>query len=203
MIHCISMNAYHPELQKNPVDSKPIRTKRLELIPASLAILESDLEDRAGLSRLLDATIPVSWPPPLLDTNALTEFVRMKREKSDPQFITWYWVRVDPVTKTRTLIGSGGISSSALADSTVMIGYSVLDEFQNQGYATEAIQSLIPIIFSLSGIRKIMATTYPDLVPSIRVLEKNKFSCAGPGYSGEGMEEGTLAFIREKPGIVP
>lgn len=197
------MNAFHPELQKNPVDSNPIRTNRLELIPASLAILESDLQDRTRLSRLLDATIPVSWPPPLLDTEALTEFVRMKREKSDPQFITWYWVLIDSVRKTRTLIGSGGIASSASADSTVMIGYSVLDEFQNRGYATEAIQSLIPIIFSLSGIRKIMATTYPDLVPSIRVLEKNGFSCAGPGYSGEGMEEGTLAFIHEKPGIVP
>ena len=181
------------------IHTSRIRTGRLELVPASLAILTSDLRDRTELPRLLDAAVPAAWPPPLLDTEALTEFVRLKTENTDPRFVAWYWVLVDPVAKTRTLIGSGGIASIATEKDTVILGYSVLDGFRNRGYATEAIRHLVPVIFSLPGIRKIMATTYPDLKPSIRVLEKTGFICTGTNHAGEGIEEGTLAFILEKP----
>ena len=188
-----------PATPENAIHTSRIRTGRLELVPASLAILASDLRDRTMLARLLDATVPPAWPPPLLDTETLAEFVRMKTEKTDPLFVSWYWVLVDPATKTRTLVGSGGIASFATEKDTVILGYSVLDEFQNRGYATEAIRGMVPVIFSLPGIRKIMATTYPHLKPSIRVLEKTGFACTGACPGGEGLEEGTLAFILEKP----
>ncbi|MFA4848541.1 MAG: GNAT family protein [Methanoregula sp.] len=186
--------------QVHNLDTPTIRTKRLELIPATLEILKADLQNRPSLSRLLNANLPASWPPPLLDNEVLVEFVRMKSENTDPRFITWYWVMVDPHMQARTLIGSGGIASTGTPD-TVIMGYSVLDEYQNQGYATEAIQHLIPAIFCLPGIRKILATTYPDLKPSIRVLEKNGFVSTGEHHEGEGMEEGTFAYILEKPDL--
>ncbi|HQD27511.1 MAG TPA: hypothetical protein PKV78_13345 [Methanoculleus thermophilus] len=44
-----------------------------------------------------------------------------------------------------------------------------------------------------------MVTTYPDLVGSIRVLEKNRFVCVGKTPAGEGFEEGTIAYALEKP----
>lgn len=191
------MNCTPPE-QVHNLDISTIRTKRLELIPATLEILKADLRNRPALSRLLSANLPASWPPLLLDNEVLAEFVRMKSENTDPRFITWYWVLVDPLQQTRTLIGSGGIVSTGTPD-TVIMGYSVLDEYQNLGYATEAIQHLIPAIFFLPGIRKIMATTYPDLKPSIRVLEKNGFESTGEHHGGDGMEEGTIAYILEKP----
>ncbi|PKL69186.1 MAG: N-acetyltransferase [Methanomicrobiales archaeon HGW-Methanomicrobiales-1] len=197
------MNNSVPDKKDTQIAVLSISTERLELIPATLAILTGDLRDRTALSRLLDATIPASWPPPLMDKEVLTEFVRMRSENTDPLFTTWYWMLVDPVTGTRTLIGSGGIASTTTATDTVVMGYSVLDEFQNRGYATEAIRHLIPIIFSLPGIRKILATTYPDLKPSIRVLEKNGFVCTGVCHEGEGIEEGTVAFILERQDFHP
>lgn len=180
--------------------SPRIRTDRLDLIPATIAILESDRDDRRTLARLLNAAIPASWPPPLLDEGTLREFFRMIAERSDPLFICWYWIRDDPVSGERILIGSGGISSSPAAKDTVLIGYSVLDEFQGRGYATEAVRGMIPVVFSIPGIRRIMATTYPDFAASIRVLEKCGFVYAGGAPPGEGIEEGTLVYVLEPQG---
>ena len=175
-----------------------IRTERLDLIPATLEILEADRDDHQKLARLLSAAVPGSWPPPLLDEETLGEFIRMTAENADPLFITWYWVWDDPAEEGRVLVGSGGIASSPVPG-TVLIGYSVLEEFQRRGYATEAVHHIITTAFSLPGVRRIMATTYPDLAASIRVLEKNGFVSAGETPAGEGFEEGTAVYVREKP----
>jgi RimJ/RimL family protein N-acetyltransferase len=179
--------------------SASTHTGRLELIPASLEVLTSDRGDRAGLGRLLNAAIPAGWPPPLLEDAVLAEFIRILEEGSDPAFCCWYWVLTGTGNKKRTLIGSGGTASLPESPDTVLVGYSVLEEFQGRGYATEAVRHMIPVIFSRPGIRKILATTNPELIPSVRVLEKNGFVPTGNPGSGSGMEEGTLEFILIKP----
>jgi RimJ/RimL family protein N-acetyltransferase len=175
-----------------------IHTERLDLIAATLEILESDREDHRKLARLLDAAVPGSWPPPLLDDRTLAEFIRMIAKNTDPLFITWYWVRDDPAEGGRVLVGSGGIASSP-DPGTVLIGYSVLEEFQCRGYATEAVRHIVSAVFSLPGVRQIMATTYPEFTGSIRVLEKNGFVPAGAAPAGEGFEEGTIAYMLKQP----
>ncbi len=169
-----------------------IRTERLDLIPATLDILEAD---RRSLARLLDASVPPSWPPPLLDGRTLDEFARMVSEGGDPLFSVWYWVLVGTAGGGRVLVGSGGIASSPADLGTVLIGYSVLDEFQGRGYATEAIRHIVAFAFSLAGVRQIDATTYPEFAGSIRVLEKNGFVRAGKGF-----EAGTIRYVLKKPG---
>lgn len=170
-----------------------IHTKRLDQIPATLDILEADRDDRRSLARLLDASIPGSWPPPLLG-EALEEFIQMVSEGGDPLFAAWYWVANDPAGGGRVLIGAGGTATSPTATDSVLIGYSVLDEFQGRGYATEAVRHIIPALFALSGIQQIEAAVYPDLDAAIRVLEKNGFTRAG-----EGFEEGTVRYVLKKP----
>jgi RimJ/RimL family protein N-acetyltransferase len=175
-----------------------IRTERLDLIPATVGILKSDLHDHAALARLLDATVPAVWPPDEMNEVVLDEFIRIESEQSDPFFACWYWVLDAPLPKDRILVGCGGIGSAIDSPGTVLLGYSVLDEFQGNGYATEAIGGMIPIIFQDRRIFRIMATTYPELKASIRVLEKNSFACSGPTAPGEGLEEGTLGYVRER-----
>jgi len=177
-----------------------IRTGRLELIPATLRMLISDRNDRAMLARLLDADIPASWPPELLDETTMDEFIRIQAEQSDPHFCSWYWIRDE---QDRVLIGSGGIASVPGEPDTVMIGYSVLGEFQNRGYATEAVQHLVSFIFTLPGVRRIVATTYPELKASICVLEKIGFVPNGITEGGAGMEEGTIRYVLEAPNWFP
>jgi len=176
-----------------------IRTKRLDLVPATIPLLVSERDDTETFARLLDAVVPGSWPPPLVDAETLGEFIRMVSEKTDPFFFSWYWIHDDSSAGGRVLIGCGGITSSAASPDRVCIGYSVLGKYQNQGYATEAVRHLIPVIFSLPGIRQIMATTYPYLAASIRVLEKNGFVYAGENCNGEGIEEGTAVYMLKKP----
>lgn len=173
-------------------------TKRLELIPATRQILESDTGDRTGLARALDAEIPTAWPPPLMDESVIREFIRMSSDTSGPLFAAWYWVLDDPSATRRVLIGNGGILQSENGPESVVLGYSVLEEFQGRGYATEAVRALIPAIFSLPGTRRIIATTFPDLRASIRVLEKNDFRLTGPVQGGNGVEEGTVCYLLEK-----
>lgn len=178
--------------------TESIRTPRLELIGATVEILESDLNDKKELARLLRAEIPAAWPPPLMDESVLRDFIRMCADTTGPSFSTWYWVRADPVAASRTLVGCGGVLPMEFAPDTVMLGYSVLDEFRNRGYATEAVHHLIPHVFSLPGIRRIAAATYPDLGASIRVLEKNGFEKTDLPLSGTGAEEGTVCYVLEK-----
>jgi len=166
-----------------------LRTERLDLIPATLETLQSD---RQTLASLLDAAVPGSWPPPLLDDEALAGFIRMLTEKTDPHFAIYYWVRNDPTAGERLLIGLGGIAS-APTPGTVFIGYSVVRECQGRGYATEAVHQIVSTAFSVPHIRRIMATTRSDHTASIRVLEKNGFRRAGRGF-----ERGTIAFLLEK-----
>lgn len=177
--------------------SHSLKTARLELIPATLPMLEADRDDRGVLGLLLDAGIPGSWPPELVDDGTLADFIRMKKDASDPHFCSWYWILEDHVGMTRTLIGSGGTASCPGIPDAVMIGYSVLGDFRNRGYATEAIRRLVPVILSWPGIRRIIATTYPDLKASIRVLEKSGFVPAGGRETGQGMEEGTVMYVLE------
>ncbi|MDO8842291.1 GNAT family N-acetyltransferase [Methanocalculus sp.] len=179
----------------------PIRTDRLHLIPATIEMLKSEQGDRQALSTLLRAYVPGAWPPPLLDEETLSSFILMIEEERDPYFTCWYWIRDDRSKGRRTLIGSGGIASSPVSGDSIVIGYSVLEEYRCLGYATEAVKGLIPGIFSLIGIEQIIATTYPDMIASIRVLEKNGFMNAGEVARGEGIEEGTLLYLLKKPDI--
>ena len=175
-----------------------IRTERLDLIPASVEILKSDLHDHAALARLLDATVPAAWPPDEMDDEMLTDFIRMASDTTDPFFACWYWVRDTPNKVGRVLIGCGGIASASYTSDTVLVGYSVLDEYQGQGHATEAVRHLIPVIFADHHIARIMATTYPELGASIRVLERNGFVCTGKTLPCDGLEEGTLGYVLER-----
>ena len=181
-----------------PMSAPHIRTERLDLVPATVEILTSDLHDHAALGRLLDAAVSAAWPPEEMNDEVLFEFIRMATENSDPLFSSWYWVRDSPDPHDRVLIGSGGIGSAVNVPDTVMLGYSVLDEYQGRGYATEAIRSLIPAVFSDTRISRVMATTFPELKASIRVLEKTGFTCTGATTAGQGLEEGTLGYTLEK-----
>ena len=144
-------------------------------------MLISNQGRRTLLGRLLNTAIPLSWPPPFLDKETLAEFARIQSEGSDQNFCSWYRIRCGDERSDRTLIGSGGIASVQGEPDTVMIGYSVLGAYWNQGYATEAVRHLVPVILDTPGIRRITATTYPEMTVSIRVLEKNGFIRAGIG----------------------
>ncbi|MGM0877249.1 MAG: GNAT family N-acetyltransferase [Bacillota bacterium] len=54
----------------------------------------------------------------------------------------------------------------------VEIGYGILKDAQNNGYATEAVEALINWAFRTRKVEKILAECLRVNIPSIRVLEK-------------------------------
>lgn len=155
-----------------------LESARLELVPTSMEIAQADLQNRSELKELLSADIPKSWPPHLVD-RAMLEWTVSKLEKDSTYWI-WssrYFILKEP----RTLIGLGGFKGSPNAAGLVEIGYSVVPEHQNLGFATEAVKALCDWAFLHPKVTRIVAETYPDLTVSISVLENCEFTYAGTG----------------------
>jgi RimJ/RimL family protein N-acetyltransferase len=174
-----------------------LTTKRLLLIPATADMVRADLLGRIELERHLDADVPENWPPELL-VDALPTFLeQLENDPCQVGWWMWYWLLKPDRQGRPVLIGSGGFCGLAPGADTVETGYSVLDQFQRQGYATEAVAATTAWAFSHSEIKCVVAHTYPHLVPSIRVLEKNGYRQVGPGT-----EPDTIRFERRRNGFV-
>ena len=60
-------------------------------------------------------------------------------------------------------------------DGSVEIGYGIIDEFQGQGYATEAVKAAVNWALKRAGVLRVEAETEPDNTASQRVLAKCGF----------------------------
>ena len=65
------------------------------------------------------------------------------------------------------------------ANGVVEIGYGILEEYQGQGYATEAIDATVVWALKQSNVTRVEAETEPDNRASQRVLEKCGFLPSG------------------------
>lgn len=168
-----------------------IRTRRLELISGSLAAAQSEIEDRSRLPGLLGVRMPERWPPPLNDEDTMRWMLDYYR-KDPPDAGGWgYWyvaLREDP-GEPPILVGNLGFRSRPAPDGTVEIGYSILEERQRRGYASEAVAALIQWAFSHPEVKRVVAETYPHLVPSLRIMEG-----AGMRSLGSGAEPGVVRY---------
>ena len=82
-----------------------------------------------------------------------------------------------------TIIGSLNFSRIEHGPfSRTSIGYKIDRDYQNQGYATEACQAAIPVLFSNYKIHRIEARVSPDNISSIKLLEHLGFQFEGLEY---------------------
>lgn len=172
-----------------------LRTPRLTLVAGTVELLKSDAAGPAALAAALGAVVPPGWPPPIYD-DAARDFM-LRYLESNPGAVgygAWYILLEDERGDAPVLIGTGGLTGLPSPDGTVEIGYSILDAHQRRGYATEAVAALLGWAYAQPGVRCVIAHTFPDLLPSIRVLEKSGFRRVGPGA-----EEGTIRFQHERP----
>ena len=159
-----------------------IRTRRLDLVPATLALVDADLQSPEALTRLLGAFVPASWPPGEYDRSAM-EFFRA-RLSENPDTVGWYgWYAVHrpDAPAAAVLIGAGGYFGPPGADGVVETGYSIVPESRALGFATELVQALVSRAFSVPGVVRVIAHTSPANIGSVTVLERCGFSVVGPG----------------------
>ena len=169
-----------------------LRTERLELIAGTPELFRARVDEREELGRALGADVPAGWPPPLFDQDAMDWMSKYLEKEADAGGWTFYYIVLQPAPggdARATAIGGCGFKGKPAADGTVEIGYSMLPEFQCAGYATEAAGALVRWAFSHTQVSRVIAETYPELRPSIRVLEKNNFR-----FIGDGSEERVIRY---------
>jgi [ribosomal protein S5]-alanine N-acetyltransferase len=169
-----------------------LQTARMRLVPASLPLARAEIDDRAACARLLSAAVPDNWPPAAL-ADALPRFLRQLEAAPDRVgWFGWYGVCRGPAPGSAELVASGGFTGPP-RDGAAEVGYSVLPQHQGRGFATEMAGALAEWALSQAGVRRVVAETHPENVPSVRVLSKLGFSAVGAGR-----EPGSIRF--ELPG---
>ena len=169
-----------------------ICTTNMELIAASDRLIKAELDGSERLGALLEAEVEDGWPPGIWK-DAVEEFkARLEKHPGLLGWLNWYWVLIDG--DRRILIGSGGFTGAPF-NGEVMIGYSVIEPYQRQGYGSEAVNALVNWAFAHQSVLRIVAETLHENKASISLLEKCGFE-----YSGKGFEKGTIRFLlpREK-----
>lgn len=176
---------FAPDADTLCMDRLRIPTARLELVLGTPDLFRRDLVDRGALGAALDARVPETWPPPMMDDATLRHFIALASDSDGPALAGFYWVLVGG--GERILVGTGGLVREA--PDRLALGYSVLEEFQGRGLATEAVAALVAFGFVDPEVERIVAYTYPSFAASRRVLAKSGFVPAGAGT-----EPGTIAF---------
>jgi len=96
----------------------------------------------------------------------------LKAYKHFPELMIWSaWV----VTNDQGIIvGDMGFKGPPDYCGAVEIGYQIMPDYQNRGYATEGVELLLAFAFQ-KGVEKIEAEVLKSNLPSMRVLEKLGF----------------------------
>ena len=163
-----------------------IIAERLHLITATRAALIADLEGAAPLAREIGVNVPGNWPPDFYDEPAIQYSIDRLTQGVAPEWLLYYWL-LPSANDGATAIGLGGFKGPPV-NGIVEIGYSVLQQFRRNGYATEGVAALVKFAFA-NGVEEVIAETLPELIASIGVLEKNGFALIGPGS-----EDGVIRF---------
>lgn len=175
------------------IESDSIKTERLELIAGTSEIFRARVDDRDALARFLNgAHVPENWPPELYDQDAVDWTAKYLDANPDGAgWALWFIVlqSTEAESGERTAIGCCGYKGKPTADGTCEIGYGVLPQFRRAGYASEAARALIRRAFAHAEVSRVIAETYPELKPSIRVMEKN-----GLRFAGSGSEERVIRY---------
>lgn len=160
-----------------------MNTDRLELRLGTADAYRVAIDDRESLARVLGVNVPDAWPVEHYD-DGVREWC-LKALDADP---TTPWVlRYVILRESNTLVGTCGAFRPE--PDTVVIGYSILPDYRRRGYASEAAQGLIDFAFAQDGVERVVADTYPELTPSIGVMEK-----CGLTFIGNGEEERTVRY---------
>ena len=173
-----------------------IRTQRLQLVAVTAELARLQIEDRDAFFRTIDVMPEVTWPPELMDGDALHWL--QETANADAAITGWMlWIFIWPGAggQAGRLVGAGGFKGEPNTDGEVEIGYSMLISFREQGLATEAVEGLLGWSERDPRVKRIIAKTLPHLAASRRVLEKTGFV-----EKGEELDEGRTLIRYEREG---
>ena len=172
---------------------KSIQSPRLNLISATIFLMEKDMQGHKALAQALGVNVPGSWPPDLYGPTAMQFALSELGEAAEKGWAFWYLTTRDEPLELAGICGFKGWPDES---GSVEIGYSILSSYQRRGFATEAVQRLTGWAFTHHNVKEVCAETFPHLIQSIRVLEKNGFQRAGTGS-----EAGVIRFAIQRSNL--
>ena len=153
---------------------KMIETKRLKIYPAAREQMEAFIAAEA------DAELKKAY------TEMLEGCLRHPNQ--------WEWYSMWMI-ELRDGTHIGDLCFKGFGENGVVeIGYGILEEYQRQGYATEAVGEAANWALQQPGVRRVEAETEPNNRASQRVLEKCGFLPSGT-FGEEGPRFFRTAFL--------
>jgi len=177
-----------------PASLRLVKSRRLNLIATNTELLNRGVAGSEQLAEALGVAAPESWPPDLYGPSAMRYALEQLGDPTEQCWSFWY---LTTQGNPAELVGICGFKGRPDASGSVEIGYSVLDHFRRQGFATEAVASLVGWAFNHHNVNEVSAETFPYLTQSIRVLEKNGFKLAGAGS-----EAGVVRYIVKRSSLI-
>ena len=171
---------------------RTLESKRMTLVAATVPLIEADLEGHAQLAESIGAQVPDNWPPDLYERSTMKFALQQLQNPAEHGWSFWYLLT--RLSQEAEVFGICGFKGRPDEAGSVEIAYSVLSQFRNQAYASEAVFRLVQWAFSHQNVRQVTAETLPHLLQSIKVLEKNGFIHTGPGS-----EYGVIRYAVQRP----
>ena len=175
---------------KEPV----ISTERLELHHISADRLIDLFEKRDDtfalvgetftnpLRNLIDFQGPLGW--------------RVPQVKADPATNKWF-VRWIVLKENREIIGSTSFHGTPDAQGMMEIGLGIETQYQNQGYAKEALLGMWRWVLTFPEVKTLRYTVSPENLPSIAVIKYFGFDFKGQQIDEEDGPEDIYEMDRE------
>lgn len=168
-----------------------LESPRLVLVAATIELIDADLCGREALATALQAEVPESWPPELFSATVRKLSRDLLANPAECGWSAWYLLARGG--DDAVLVGLCQFRGRPDASGSVEIAYSILNEYRNRGYATEAVARLVSWAFGHPNVSDVAAETMPYRRHSIRIMEKNGFRLTGPGS-----EPGVVRYVLHK-----
>lgn len=137
------------------------------------AVLDFYLRDRAYFEQFEPDRLPQFYTPNFQKTMLRYEYNAAVKQAS----VRYY---ISPKTAPRTVIGTVCFHNiQRMVYASCEIGYKFSTAYQHNGYAAEAIEKVLEVIFCDLGLHRVVAMVLPDNQPSIRLLTRLGFSREG------------------------
>ena len=164
-----------------------IATDRLDLIPLTPDFLRSTVAgELAEAESMLNLKIPHEW----MDC---ADFAAMRLRDFEAGITSQPWMpRAIGLRSTGAMIGRIGFHSSPgpddladLSPAGVELGYGIFVDHRQQGYAREAVHSLVKWAHDVHDVSSFIASVRPDNTPSLAIISKMGFRRIGSHIDDE------------------
>jgi [ribosomal protein S5]-alanine N-acetyltransferase len=147
-------------------------TERLALVPLDPAAAAALPDGRISAAQLIGAELSDDWP-----AGDLLDVLPMQASIPPEQAHYGIWVILERTTNT--VVGDIGFFGPPGPAGALEVGYSVVPDRRQRGYAIEAARALVGWALGQPNVRTIVAGCDEDNLPSIRTLERVGFSRTG------------------------